>query len=240
MARKWIFLLAGFVAMLSTPLLLAQEKTPYAFHLKDGSVIVGTVVEVIPNTLVKVKTRDGSIFVCRKEEIQTITRAEVRGYAGTQKSTMFGLVGGVISPGTVYFDSGDFDTDFSYSLGGLVDYQLAPKLYGGLSFDLHDISARGTSKTLLNFGLTLKAVLGKANSNFFIRPGVMLGYGRTSNEGEDAQFFTVGAKTELLVRLQRGFWLVSEIALYASPAGGNAEEDITFGPVLLVRSGLVF
>ncbi len=45
-------------------------------YLKDGSVIHGIIVEQVPNESVKVKTADGSLFVCKYENISKITKEE--------------------------------------------------------------------------------------------------------------------------------------------------------------------
>lgn len=45
-------------------------------HLKNGSVIRGSIVEQIPNESVKIQTRDGNIFVYSIDEIQKITKEQ--------------------------------------------------------------------------------------------------------------------------------------------------------------------
>ena len=50
------------------------QKTVEAVHLKNGSVIYGTIIEQIPGQRVKIQARDGSIFIYTADEISRITR----------------------------------------------------------------------------------------------------------------------------------------------------------------------
>lgn len=43
-------------------------------YLKNGSVIRGTIVEIVPNTSYKIQTSDGSAFVFEEKDIQKIAR----------------------------------------------------------------------------------------------------------------------------------------------------------------------
>lgn len=46
-------------------------------YLKNGSIIKGTVVEMVPNVQIKIETRDGSIFVYKMEEVEKMTKEKV-------------------------------------------------------------------------------------------------------------------------------------------------------------------
>lgn len=43
-------------------------------YLKNGSIVKGLIIEQVPNTLIKIETRDGSVFVFKFDEIEKITR----------------------------------------------------------------------------------------------------------------------------------------------------------------------
>ena len=45
-------------------------------HLKNGSVVRGTVIEQIPGESIKVQTKDGSVFVYKMDEVSAITKEE--------------------------------------------------------------------------------------------------------------------------------------------------------------------
>lgn len=59
--------------VMAVPAARAQDVV----YLKNGSVIRGTLVELVPNTSVKIKTADGSIFVYKMDEVEKLTREEV-------------------------------------------------------------------------------------------------------------------------------------------------------------------
>lgn len=159
-----------------------------------------------------------------------------------EKNTVIGVKGGLISSGTVFVEDFEFDTDMSYSLGGFLDYRLAPKLLGGVAVDVHNISAFDESETLFNVGLALKAIIAGETSNLMFRPGLVIGYGSLGStaETESSQYFTIGGNAELIFMTQGSFSWLGEVGIYAGPSGGNSEFDITFGPMFIIRGGIVF
>jgi hypothetical protein len=57
----------------------AQTNYQDVIYLKNGSVIKGMIIEFVPNTSYTIKTADGSLFVCKIEDIVKITKEEVAG-----------------------------------------------------------------------------------------------------------------------------------------------------------------
>lgn len=53
----------------------AQSYTEVVY-LKNGSVIKGTIIEQIPNVSLKIKTNDGSLIICKMEDVNKITKEE--------------------------------------------------------------------------------------------------------------------------------------------------------------------
>ena len=79
---------------------------------------------------------------------------------GQEGVTHYGVKAGLVTPGEVTIEGlGSDDGDISYSFGGFLDYGLAAKLSGGLSLDLHNAKYGEFSKTLIDFSLTLKALV---------------------------------------------------------------------------------
>ena len=54
----------------------AQKNYEDAVYLKNGSIIRGIIIEQIPNQSLKIKTKDGNIFVYKIEEVEKITHEE--------------------------------------------------------------------------------------------------------------------------------------------------------------------
>lgn len=47
-------------------------------YLKNGSIVKGTIIEQIPNVLIKLQTKDENIFVFKMEEIERIVKEQVK------------------------------------------------------------------------------------------------------------------------------------------------------------------
>ena len=57
--------------------LSAQLSDADVVYLKNGSVIRGTVVELVPGSTVKIRTSDGSVFVYEMDDVERIGKAPV-------------------------------------------------------------------------------------------------------------------------------------------------------------------
>lgn len=65
----------------------AQQNYEDVVFLKNGSVIHGVIIEQIPNKSIKIKTKDGSIFVYAYTEIQKMTKEQVVSNYSVQNNT---------------------------------------------------------------------------------------------------------------------------------------------------------
>ncbi len=70
-AKAFLILFIG--SLLFTGSCLAQQEVD-AVYLKNGSKILGTIIEQIPNKQLKIRTRDGSEFVYTFDEIEVIRK----------------------------------------------------------------------------------------------------------------------------------------------------------------------
>ena len=70
MKRCFLFL----VILLTSISTFAQKDKQDVVYLKNGSVIRGEVVNLIPNETVKIKTADGSVFAYSMDEVKEITK----------------------------------------------------------------------------------------------------------------------------------------------------------------------
>lgn len=156
--------------------------------------------------------------------------------------TTFGVKGGIIGPCVYYVNDRDFKSAMSYSIGGFVDYKLGPKILGGLSLDFNGVShVYEANVSLIDLSVTLKAMVFSPNSNLTFRPGFALGYGGLGDFdfGNSSHLLLKGGLEIVYSTENRVIWLM-EIMLGGSVDGGNKDYEITFGPSLLVRSGLIF
>lgn len=67
-------LLLFFFVCISIFAVSAQGNIIETVYLKNGSIVKGMIVEIVPNVSCTVKTADGSIFVCNMADIVKITR----------------------------------------------------------------------------------------------------------------------------------------------------------------------
>ncbi len=73
MKAKFKLLFVLLVSFISISVAEAQNLQEVVY-LKNGSIIRGLIVEQVPNTSLKIKTADGSVFVCKMEEVVKITK----------------------------------------------------------------------------------------------------------------------------------------------------------------------
>ncbi|WP_291859230.1 outer membrane beta-barrel protein [Marinilabilia sp.] len=80
---KKLFVTLVFVAFALTT--FSQNNYRDVVHLKNGSIIKGTVTEIIPDKHIKIVTADGSIFVYAMAEIDKMSKEE--GFSLTQQKS---------------------------------------------------------------------------------------------------------------------------------------------------------
>jgi hypothetical protein len=119
-----IAILVLAMSALFSPDAPAQEPLQDVVYLEDGSVIRGTIIEQTPGESLRIRTRDGSIFVYRMEEVERITRepavqASERKEPGT--ALILALVPGVFSVhGVGQWYNGEIGKGFLFFGAGLV------------------------------------------------------------------------------------------------------------------------
>lgn len=74
MLKKLLLLVSLFVFLCSSLFAQTKKETVY---LRNGGIIKGEILEQIPDSVVKIKTADGSIFVYKMSEIEKITKEAV-------------------------------------------------------------------------------------------------------------------------------------------------------------------
>ncbi len=111
-----------FIVLIVGGRCLAQEQVD-AVILHNGSKILGTIIEQVPNKSLKIKTKDGSEFVYTFDEIEIIRKENVEGmpgYSDTQSYPELGVNFG--TPAGINFAMG-------YQFG-LVGLRLSGMIWG--------------------------------------------------------------------------------------------------------------
>lgn len=68
--KRFVICLLALVICATICMVMAQDVV----YLKNGSVIKGTVVEMVPNQTIKIQTADGSLFVYQTSEVDRVER----------------------------------------------------------------------------------------------------------------------------------------------------------------------
>jgi hypothetical protein len=106
-------------------------------YLRNGSEIHGIIIEQVPSESIKIKTKDGSTFVYKMEEIEKMTKEEImKKESRTTDSESFQKQVGRNYSG--FGMRGGIGTDITLSLGFGVGafYVLAPSTYSTSNWDL--------------------------------------------------------------------------------------------------------
>lgn len=109
-----VIILAQLFLMCSS--VLSQSNLQDIIHLKNGSIVRGTIIEQVPNETIKIKTNDGNIFVFKMSEIQKIVKDEATvqpNKATTRlKSPLTAFALSFLYPGIGQFYNGDVGQGF--------------------------------------------------------------------------------------------------------------------------------
>ena len=65
-----------FIAMMLSASGVAAQHTVETVYLKNGGLVKGEIIEQVPGQSLKVRTKDGNIFVYQMDEVERITKEE--------------------------------------------------------------------------------------------------------------------------------------------------------------------
>lgn len=100
-----VFLLIVLIVSSAT-VLFSQNATKDVVYLKNGGVVKGNIIEVIPEKSLKIQTSDGNVFVYTMSQIEMITKEAVQsnetpsmfGAANKSQQSRFSIFGGAALP----------------------------------------------------------------------------------------------------------------------------------------------
>jgi hypothetical protein len=225
------------------PFLGMSQSGEKTFHLKNGSVVTGIVMEEVPGQEYKVKTADGNIFVFRADEIEKIVLVEA-GKAKEPKS------GETVADGISFYSlnglslAGMFDDDeasYNFGISSINGISLNNRLQVGLGLEYQIIADGGYFPIFLdtrfNFSKSSNTVFAYMNAGVVISNHnetlslVYRGYAYDQVIRYDNSFLArvgVGYKTEIADKLNgtislfyaaQGYsantWLYDEVYFYA-------------------------
>jgi len=112
---KNLFLITIIFSILTSASVFSQEILEDVVHLKNGSVIRGVILEQIPNVSIKIKTKDGNVFVFKMQDISKITKEkQVKKQVPNtrRKSPGTAIALSLLTPGIGQFYNGDVGKGF--------------------------------------------------------------------------------------------------------------------------------
>ena len=164
---------------------------------------------------------------------------------GDERTWFVSAKAGMLAGGEAYVELLDDtrDTEAGPALIAYGDFMLGPRISGGLfAFLAWGETADGDDFDVTTLGTTIKAHF-LPFGRFFIRPGLALGYQMISygsGSFDDTQGFDVGFVGEFGHPITDSMDFVGEVSFISQPTGGNADSDLTFGPILFFAAGLGF
>ena len=102
--------MALILAILFMPTEAISQQTQDVVYLKSGSILRGTIIEQIPGEIIKIRTRDGNIFVYPMEQVHRIAREPTAGRIKRKSpgtALAISLIGGLLIDGMGQFYNGD-------------------------------------------------------------------------------------------------------------------------------------
>ena len=87
--QRFILLTCLTAFVMASPAFAQQMED--VVHLKNGGLIRGTIIEQIPGESLKIKTRDGNVFVYTMDEIAKMSKEPVmgmKGHIGLKRKTL--------------------------------------------------------------------------------------------------------------------------------------------------------
>lgn len=162
----------------------------------------------------------------------------------------FTVSAGFLLSGDVELDSPTVDSRSAYSLGACFDIPIGNRFFLALSIDLHRQDWKGpwedlgrqAEGTLADLGLGLKRLIYLGESRFALRPGVGIGFASLGNMlvTRGSNYLTASGTTDLIYMVSEQIGLMVEVGGWLTLAGSDNDQDITLGPMPLIRLGVVF
>ena len=179
-----------------------------------------------------------------------LAAASARGVAqagsdGGARRMSGGIKAGMVAPGAFYWSEGpyaSYDLSLSLNAGVFVDWKVGSRVSLGVYSDMIAMNAFSESALMFDGGLALKAQMGDGSKRVTWRPELGVGLGELGSiyYFTGTNYLTLRGGTEVLLHSGGKHTWLGEILVYGAPTGGNVDVTTSFGPVALVRIGMVF
>jgi hypothetical protein len=154
------YVIFGFFLLFST-ISFAQVFRDVV-HLKNGSIIRGIIVEQIPGKSIKIETADKNLFVYKIDEIEKMTKEQVKKSQNTYGSDNFDTnfesgYKGIVELGYM-IGTGNYGID-RIKLNIINGYQVNPNFYFGIGTGLRYYTGNGFDAAIIPIFADLRGTL---------------------------------------------------------------------------------
>ena len=194
--KTWkIFFLMTFICF-SVSIAYSSEKHQDVVYLKNGSIIRGTLIELIIGKTMKIKTKDGSIFVYNLDEVEKITKEPTfrdksdNNDSYSNNSTFANNSNSLGSSELIFHPLGflQFGPILQYDIFLGKSLYIGPHLrfsYFGVLYH-YLIEMNKINPSALAFGLNIKKLFGNKRNKFYA--GLITEYGGADGEAYSSYY----------------------------------------------------
>ena len=165
----------------------------------------------------------------------------VRSRFGRWHRGVFGFRGGIINATNIKIDGQKFDANVALTAGVLFDFPLTHKSTFGFTADLIDVQVASERQKALDVGMAFKYAVYKKEKMMSLKPGFGIGYSYLAHWRllNASGYLTLKLFLETLFYSSHRYAWLFDFDIFWAPVGGNNEHDVTYGPAVMIRFGLV-
>ena len=185
------------------------------------------------------------IFLCLLAAVSEAATGNLIKKGYDRHRSHFFAMGGVINGGTVRYNGDDFESNIGLSGGVGFDIAAGSRMYIGIACDLHDTQIFEEREAMLNVSLAIKPVIYKHREKVAYKPYFAVGIADLGGfndiiQLEHTQYLTFKAAFEVVFFGRQKYVWTMEVGVWGSPYCFNHDYDITFGPIVQARVGVMF
>jgi hypothetical protein len=154
---------------------------------------------------------------------------------------LFGLRAGIINSGTFTANGHEYDANVALTGGVLFDFPLTRTSTFGFTADLIDFQIFDKRQKALDVGVAFKYAIYRQYAKMALKPGLGVGYTYLAHIEflDPTGYLTLKAFLESVFYVDRRFAWLADFGVFWAPVGGNRDYDISYGPVVMLRFGVV-
>jgi len=160
---------------------------------------------------------------------------------GRVTSGRFGIKAGLISRMNMRGDL-KLQSEIGSSAQVFADFPKGKGFYFAAAFDFHYIEINRSNQIMIEPNIGLKRAFHLKRADMQLIPAMSIGFAYLADMGDlpSFNFLTYKLLVEVHFKIDARKSWVGELALFNAPTGNNGSLDVSLGPGLMLRWGLVF